>query len=219
MTDRFAASEGTPSAPLIFYLFADRIVPKHPMLVEGTSIPCTEVRVQKGALAVRLLASAFWSLRQQGVVEIEVAESPQARTMLRRPHVRIAPVERVERPGLEGAVLASLEGRETVHDVICRWAEVGSTDPWHDVIAEVVREAVANGLIREVEAAGGVLTKLLGDSVGLEPACDRIAALESRFQQLDSSWVEFQRREKVLHDGLAGQCKSSLVACTERWYA
>jgi hypothetical protein len=87
------------------------------------------------------------------------------------------------------------------------------------VIAEVVREAVANGLIREVEAAGGVLTKLLGDSVGLEPVCGRIAALEGRFQELDSSWLEFRGREKGLHDGLTGQCKMSLVACTERWYA
>jgi hypothetical protein len=219
MTDRSGAPESSPSVPVIFYLFADRIVPKHPMLVEGTSIPCTEVRVQKGALAVRLLSSAFWSLRQQGVIQIEVAESRAARRMLRRPDVRVAPLKRAERPGLEGTVLASLEDRETVHDVVCRWSELGSTDPWHDVIAEVVREAVASGLIREVEAAGGVLTKLLGDSVGLEPDCDRITALEPRFRQLDSSWVEFQGREKALHDGLTGQCKRSLVACTERWYA
>jgi hypothetical protein len=205
--------------PMIFYLFGDRIVPKHPLLVEGTSIPCTEVKVQKGSLAVRLLSSAFWSLRQQGVIQIEVAENRPASRMLRRPDVRVSPLKRVERPGLEGTVLASLEDRETVHDVICRWSERGSTDPWHDVIAEVVREAVANRLIREVEPAGGVLTKLLGDSVGLEPICDRIAALEGRFQELNSSWVEFQGREKALHDGLTGQCKRSLVACTERWYA
>ena len=219
MTDRSGAPEGTPSVPVIFYLFADRIVPKHPKLVEGTSIPCTEARVQTGALAVRLLASAFWSLRQQGVIEIEVAESRPARRMLRRPDVRVSPLKRAERPGLEGTVLASLEDRETVHDVICRWSELGSTDPWHDVVAEVVGEAVANGLIREVEGTGGVLTKLLGDSVGLEPVCGRIAALEGRFQQLDSSWLEFRGREKALHDGLTGQCKRSLAACTERWYA
>jgi hypothetical protein len=219
MTDRSSAPEGTPSVPVIFYLFADRIVPRHPLLVEGTPVPCTEVRVQKGALAVRLLSSAFWSLRQQGVIEIAIAESRPARRMLRRPDVRVSPLKRAERPGLEGAVIASLEDRETVHDVICHWSELGSTDPWHDVIAEVVKEAVGNGLIREVEAAGGVLTKLLGDSVGLEPVCGRIAALEGRFQQLDSSWLEFQGREKALHDGLIGQCKRSLVACTERWYA
>jgi hypothetical protein len=170
MTDRSGAPEGTPSVPVIFYLFADRIVPKHPMLVEGTSIPCTEVRVQKGALAVRLLSSAFWSLRQQGVIEIEVAESPPARRMLRRADVGVSLLKRAERPGLEGTVLASLEDRETVHDVICRWSELGSTDPWHDVIAEVVSEAVANGLIREVEASGGVLTKLLGTMWGSSPS-------------------------------------------------
>jgi hypothetical protein len=219
VTDRSSVPESTPSVPVIFYLFADRIVPKHAPLVEGTSVPCTEVRVQKGALAVRLLSSAFWSLRQQGVIEIEVAESRPARRMLRRPDLRASPLRRVERPGLEGAVLAALKDREMVHDVICRWSEVGSTDPWHDVLAEVVREAVANGLIREVEPAGGVLTKLLGDSVGLEPVCRRIAGLEPRFQQLNSSWLEFQGREKALHDGLTGQCKKSLVACTERWYA
>jgi hypothetical protein len=219
VTDRPSVRESTPSVPAIFYLFADRIVPKHAPLVDGTSVPCTEVRVQKGALAVRLLSSAFWSLRQQGVIEIEVAESRPSRRMVRRPELRVAPLKRVERPGLEGAVLAGLEDRETVHDVICRWSEAGSTDPWHDVLAEVVREAVANGLILEVEPAGGVLTKLLGDSVGLEPVCDRIAELEPRFQRVNSSWLEFQGREKALHDGLTGQCKKSLVACTERWYA
>jgi hypothetical protein len=189
------------------------------MLVEGTSIPCTEVRVQKGALAVRLLSSAFWSLRQQGVIEIEVAESPPARRMLRRADVGVSLLKRAERPGLEGTVLASLEDRETVHDVIRRWSELGSTDPWHDVIAEVVGEAVANGLIREVEASGGVLTKLLGDSVGLEPVCGRIAALEGRFQELDSSWLEFQGRERPCTTDSPGSAKRSPVACTERWYA
>ena len=45
MADKSGAPEGMPSVPVIFYLFADRIVPKHPTLVEGTSIPSTEARV------------------------------------------------------------------------------------------------------------------------------------------------------------------------------
>jgi hypothetical protein len=213
------AVEGQPSVPVIVYLYADRFVTKHPVLIEGISIPCSKVRVQRGELAVRLLSSAFWSLRQQGLIQMELAESRSARRIFRRPEVRLVPLKRVERPGLEGAVIANLEDKDTAHDVICRWSDLGSMDPWHDVIAEVVKEAVAIGLIREVEVAGGMLTKLLGDSMGLEPDCDRIAAFRNRFEELASSWREFQGREKPLHDGLTAQCKRSLAACTERWYA
>jgi hypothetical protein len=61
--------------------------------------------------------------------------------------------------------------------------------------------------------------KFLGHHVGLEPDCGRITALRSRFQGLVSSWQEFERHEKPLHDGLTGQCRRSLAACTERWYS
>jgi hypothetical protein len=219
MTTSSHAVEAKPSVPVIVYLYADRFVTKHPVLIEGTSIPCSKVRVQRGELVVRLLSSAFWSLRQQGLIHMELVESRSPRRIFRRPEVRLVTLKRVERPGLEGALIANLEDEDTAHEVICRWSELGSTDPRHDVIAEVVKEAVAMGLIREVEGAGGVLTRLLGDRVGLEPDCDRIAAFQNRFQELASSWREFQGREKPLHDGLTGQCKRSLAACTERWYA
>jgi hypothetical protein len=219
VTDRSGAPESTPSAPVIFYLFADRIVPKHAPLVEGTSVPCTEVRMQKGALAVRLLSSAFWSLRQQGVIEIEVARSRPARRMLRRPDLRVSPLKGVERPGLEGAVLAGLEDRESVHDVICRWSEVGSTDPWHDVLAEVMRETVANGLIRGGGARWRGAHEVAGRQRWARTSLRQDRRTRAQVSAAELSWLEFQGREKALHDGLTGQCKRSLVACTERWYA
>jgi hypothetical protein len=207
-----------PSVPVVAYLCADRFVPKHSVLLEETSIPCSKVSVQRGELAVQLLSSAFWSLREQALVHLELIERGTSRR-IRHPEVRLGSSRRVERPGLEGALILNLEDGETVHDVICRWAKVGSTDPWHDVIAECVKEAVAVGLIREVDVAGRGLMKFLGHQVGLEPDCSRIAALYNRGQELASAWREFQRREKPLHDGLAGQCRRALEACTERWYS
>jgi hypothetical protein len=217
MTHRADAVD-EPSVPVIVYLCADKFVTKHPVLFEGTSVPCSKVRVQRGELAVQLLSSAFWSLRQQGLVHLELVESGTSRRIFRRPEVRLGSSRRVERPGLEGALISNLNDGETVHDVICRWSKLGSTDPWHDVIAECVKEAVAVGLIREVDVAGSGLTKFFGHQVGLEPDCGRITALYDRSHELASAWREFQKGEKPLHDGLTGQCKRSLEACTERWY-
>jgi hypothetical protein len=79
MTLSSHAVEDKPSVPVIVYLFADRFVTKHPVLIEGTSIPCSNVRVQRGELAVRLLSSGFWSLRQQGLIHMELAEGRSPR--------------------------------------------------------------------------------------------------------------------------------------------
>ena len=219
MTHRSDAIEEKQSVPVIVYLCADKFVTKHAVFFEGTSVPCSKVSVPRAELAVQLLSSAFWSLRQQGLIHMEVVESGTSRRIFRHPEVRLGSSRRVELPGLEGALISNLEDGETVHDVICRWSKVGSTDPWHDVVAECVKEAVALGLIREVDVAGRGLTKFLGHQVGLEPDCGRIEALHSRAQELASAWREFQRREKPLHDGLTGQCKRALEACTERWYS
>jgi hypothetical protein len=118
---------------------------------------------------------------------MELIESRSVRRVFQRPEVRVFPRRRVERPGLEGAVCFKVQNEETVHDVICRWSERGSTDPWDDVIAECVREAFSVGVIREVHGAGSGLMKLLGHHVGLEPGCGRITARWSRFEGLVSS--------------------------------
>jgi hypothetical protein len=219
MTQRTNAVEKEPSVPVLVYLCADRFVTKQPFAVEGISVPCSKARVQRAELAVQLFSSAFWSVRQQGLIHMELVESRTVRRVFQRPEVRVVPLRRVERPGLEGAVIFNLHNEETVHDVICRWSELGSTDPWDDVVAECVREAVSVGLIREVHGAGSGLMKFLGHHVGLEPDCGRITALRARLQGLVSSWQDFERLEKPLHDGLTGQCKRSLAACTERWYS
>jgi hypothetical protein len=208
-----------PSVPMIAYLCADRFVSKHSVFLKETSIPCSQVSVQRAELAVQLLSSAFWSLREQALIQLELIERGTSRRIFRHPEVRLGSSRRVERPGLEGALILNLEDGETVHEAVCRWAKLGSTDPWHDVIAECVKEAVAAGLIREVDVAGSGLTKFLGHQVGLEPDCGRIEALYDRGQELASAWREFQTREKPLHDGLAGQCRRALEACTERWYS
>ncbi len=212
-----AGSEDTPSVPVLAYLYADRLVPKVSFRTEGTHVPCTDHRVTTEGLAVILLACACWSLRRQGLIQVEVVGNGKGRRVPHRNDVRVLLLERRDRPGLEGAVVASLTEEGTIREVISRWSAPGSTNPWHDVVEETIKEAITEGVIREVVVTGGVLTRFLRGEKELEPDCGRIAALKEQFDAFEAAWREFQTREKLLHDSLRGECKRALIACTECW--
>lgn len=212
------ASVGKPSVPVIVYLYAHRLVPRESLPIGGTEVPCTDMRVQSNALAVLLFATSFWSLRRQGLIDMELVQSRRG-SIFPQIDVRVRLSDHRDRSGLEGALITNLEDDGTVREVISRWARYGSTNPWRDVISGIVKEAVAEEFIREAQVSRGVIARLLGGGRELEPDCGRITALEEKFDAFASSWQEFQGREKLLHDRLCGQCKKSLMACAEYWIA
>jgi hypothetical protein len=205
-----------PTVPLIVYLHADRLIPKRPHLGNGTHIPCSDHVVETQALATLLFASAFWSLRQAGLLAIEIVDDANGRS----PHteVMLTSVGRYERPGLEGAVMADLEGPETLSEVVFRWSAQHSTDPWHDGVAEVVAEATAAGYLREVPSGGGLLARWLPGRSSLEPDCERIRDLGGRYESFAREWGGFEVEESALHGALVEQCRKALIASSERWY-
>jgi hypothetical protein len=208
-----------PSVPLIVYLFADRLIPWRSGLSPGTHIPCCEHDVETSALATSLFATAFWSLWQHGLIEMEIVEHPHAKWSSHRVELRVRPLERRARPGLEGEVMGGLRFEEDIGDVVGRWSSMRSTDPWHDAIREVAAEALAGGYLRQIESKGGVLARWLLRGAELEPDRRRIASLEGQFDRFNNDWSRFRVEGDALHDRLIEGCRRSLMACTECWYA
>ena len=210
-------SDVEASGPLMAYLFADRLLPprRHS---QGTQVPCSKEYVHTQSLAVFLFSAAFWSLREQSLIALNVVEDPGSRWHLNHSEVNLKMLERAPRPGLEGAVLENLEGESTLCDVVCRWSSKHSNNPWHDVIEEEVTEAVRAGYLRPVSANSGVLARLLGAGTELESDCSRIAGLEGEFSRWHGSWTDFQEDEAPVYEHLTSACKKALLTCTECWY-
>ncbi|MGH2736894.1 MAG: hypothetical protein ACRDKZ_15040 [Actinomycetota bacterium] len=203
--------------PLLVYLHADRFVARSSRLIDGTPVPCSDQAVHTQPLATLLFASAFWSLRELGLLDMEVVERRNVLGMFPHAEIKVAPRGRDERPGLEGSILDNLEGEEALRDVVCRWSGSHSTDPWHDTVHEAVSEAVAGGYLTEVKEDCGALARFLWGGSHLEPDCRRIGGLGTTVERFADSWRRFQ--QDTLCDRLTEQCKKSLLACTERWYA
>lgn len=110
------------SPSLLFYLFADRLdVAGRPSQV-GTStgiVPChDDLPVQKRALAVTLLASAFWGLREWGLIRLDVERKWLYISW--HTYVKITLLRDGEAAGLEEQLVATMrrnpyEGPRTTH--------------------------------------------------------------------------------------------------------
>ena len=210
-------SKVEPSVPLIVYLFADRLLPSRTR-PHGMHVPCSNGYVQMQPLAILLFSAAFWSLREQSLVALHLIESPSSRWPLHHSEMNLKMLEGASRPGLEGAVLANLEGEATLCDVVCRWSSQHSNNPWHDVIEEEVAEAVTAGYLRPAPENNGVLARVLGHGLDYESDCSSIEGLEGEFSRFQETWSDFQENEAPVYEQLASECKKALLTCTECWY-
>lgn len=206
-------AEHEPTVPLIVYLHADRLIPKHSHLSDGTHVPCSGHVVETEALATLLFATAFWSLRQAGLLALDVAEIGNGHR-----EVRLKQLGERARPGLEGAILSNLGGDDLLSEVVLRWSASHSTDPWHDGVNEVVAEAVVAGYMRKMPPSGGVLARLFSGGTALEPDCARIGSLKDRYESFTLAWERFRLEESAVHEALRERCRRSLLASAECWY-
>jgi hypothetical protein len=208
----------TPTASALVYLFADRIVPLANSLHKNTPVPCRDVEVQSDALAKLLLASSFWSLREQSAIGLEL--SKRKWFLFNSTRVRVRRLKSADRPGLEGAIIRNLSGAEDdVRDTIFRWAGSDDADPCHQVVQVAVDEAVLGSFIDRLEIAHQADERREPAKAPLRPRCEEIASLEERFQRFVSSWETFGRRESALCRYLVRECANGISACIERYYA
>ena len=197
-----------PSVSTLLYLFANRLVPRDTALTMGVEVPCAGVKVQRRPLAEIMFAAAFFSLRQQSLVQLSVGTRKV--WFVTTGAVTVTRVGEGERSGLEGVVLQHLTGGpgDHVYDIIRRWLPTSVVDPWDRVIEHGVQEAAALGYLVKVDAhRGRVGAFLLGDT-RLEGDCERIAALGRQYERFATHWQYFCRSERDL-------CRQLMKACAK----
>ncbi len=206
-----------PTVSALVYLFADRIVPQANFLLKSTPVPCRGVDVEADALAKLLLASSFWSLREQRAVGLELSENRGF--LFSSTRVRVRRLKSADRPGVEGAIIRNLSSAEDdVRDMIFRWIGSDDADPCHQVVQVAVEEAVLGSYIEKLEIAKGADEGLGPAQARLRPRCEKIASLEEEFQHFASSWEGFGRKESALCEHLVRECANGISACIERYY-
>jgi hypothetical protein len=210
----------SPPSTLI-YLFADRVVetiaPAR-WFLKGTRVPCKDVEVRTDRLACLLLASAFWTLREQGLIQLAVIT--KKRWIFDTVQVEVVPLNQAARSGLEQLLVDSItrEG-DSVAGVIRRAFAESVTDPWTDVVKEAVRDAIASGYVEDVGARSDVYNS--GPAQGqreLRPKCGEIANLESQFEGFAALWERFRSSEPALYEQLLRNCENAVLSCREKYF-
>jgi hypothetical protein len=173
------------------------------------------------ALAQRLLASAFWGLRQRGVIDLElVAASTNSRDSLYRRlrRVRRRRADEImlhvlgEQPltGLEDAVVTHLRVGDTisVSAQIGRWLGTPCADAVFRVIEAVSAEGHSLGLCEPVEASNSAYARWVDCAAGTyrEAAGECIAELEPDLYETVAEWNAFAASEPALCCGLLHTC-------------
>lgn len=168
-----------PTASELVYLFADRLVPA----VTGRATQ-GGVKVPEQPLANVLFATAFWSLREQGHLYMELDKRSRVR-------VRVTEREQSQRRALEGLIMANMPtkgGMDASSVIYSCWRE-DSINPWNDVL-QVAAEDVS----------------------GMSRDCGKLAALAGAFDDFVRRWQRFQTSEPVLYQALLDECGGGIVA-------
>jgi hypothetical protein len=213
------------SASSLLYLFADRVLDpltdKWRRLALGIPVPSGDAQVDMFALAQLLLASAFWSLRVRGLVDLElVAASPDSRDSVwrrlrrlrgrRTDEIMLHVVGEAPLAGLEEAVMTRLRVGDTisVSAQIGRWLGMPCTDAVFRVIEAVSAEGASRGLREPAEGSNSTHARWLDCTAETccEAAGERVAALEPDFFETVAQWNVFAAGEPELCCGLLHTC-------------
>lgn len=194
--------EASPSPSLLFYLFADKLLPvvqyKLGLPVHlPQRVPCKDVSVGQFQLAELLVAVAFWNLRERELISLETHPARKLliipMTAVRVAARQMAASQPVAPLSLDAAILAALEAGhdgKDVHPIIRAIAGKSCENPHQEYIWRVSGEAGATGLVDEKQFN-----------------CQRIAALEARADDYLGRWRSFQSNETRLYDALLKSCK------------
>jgi hypothetical protein len=177
-------------------------------------------------MAANLLDIAVWSLREQGLVEVEQlrpVEPERVVTMGGKSFAAVRALGRgAELPGLEGALLAKIRERpeEGALGRFDDWLAkrlsgddenglrghilhlgLSSTSPWGSVGNYCLDEARGAGLI---EVQGRVRKKMrIADQAGID-------ALEGRNDEIAAARTKYRERESELDGAVIGDCVAAL---------
>ena len=191
------------SAASVFLLFADRLVPKKKVTTRGAQVPGKKTKVQMGPLARLLVACSLWSMREQGVLTLTLAEESLGLSGTKpKAVVRVEPTGK-EATSIERDVCALIPAETTAHAVASALVGRGSEVPEWDVIRWFIICASAEGFV-DVDFS---LFK-----TGVRPVAERAADAEVAFSAFGEAWTTFQEREPDLCKVLFDDCKLGIDA-------
>ena len=68
------AQPSAPSAAVLLYLFADRVIEPDTAMSKAFEVPCTQVRVKQTFLAADLFGISFWQLAEEGKIQLTIGK-------------------------------------------------------------------------------------------------------------------------------------------------
>jgi hypothetical protein len=212
MATSVASGLPTPTPSLLVYLFADRLLPSDTIVRLGAPVPCSTAQVKMTDLSRTLLAVTFWSLRERGLIELQLV---RRRRLLLGSKWGIA-VQRLDvEPafGLERAFMTlpnidpdAYVDQDTsglpgplgdVSEVLSSWFAGGHEDPEWKVVETVLGEAEQVGLLKRRGEHSKSTTVV---------SCAAISEQRPRYDAFENAWRDFQRSERTLHAQLLHAC-------------
>jgi hypothetical protein len=157
-------------------------------------------------LVQTLFASSFWSLRQQGLLTLDVVE--KKRLFIKSREVEVRPAGTGQASGLEGELLETLRGMGSgsADQVVYRWYRKDHANAYAYVIQRVIQEAATQGLLDSDQMSG-----LAGLGNGPKGTLDtnRVDALGPSLAETLQRWQSFQTAEPDLYATLMAQCEGA----------
>ena len=199
-----------PSTGTLLQLFGDRVVAPAGRL-GGTVTPYSGVKVKSEELAVTVLASSVWGLREAGLLQLQEVTS-KSMGVFKQQHVALSMVGSPSmRTGYDDLVLRGVaSGAPNVYEVAYRWFGTDVNDPAGRLLGVADQEMVQLGLAEAVDSGRGAIGSRLLGSTRVEPRRDQIGALWSTFERAHAGWQLFQQQEPTLATTLLTSCRKAI---------
>lgn len=198
-----AAGRGELGQTALFYPFAHRFAPK---AKHGCGIPCHEGQYELDAVTSTLLACAFWSVQDDGLIRIERYEQSRKGIRKGRAALRAILIRDEPRVGVEAGVLQAISKHakpdDSVADVVAK-SKSKDKPPLHPP-AGVSRELLIERGFGERIGRTFITRKLVWN-------CERIATLEPEFERAWARWERFGEHEPQLRADLIAECRGGMV--------
>ena len=215
---------GEPSPSTLLYLFGDRMFPPDPDAPRKVRVP-SGAEVDATALALNVLLAAFLSLRDDGVISVELSGAPEPEEQQvglggflaqikvgKTSRCTVVARETPERPSIEGRIVKRVT-KKGVGKPVELWKAAGGVlrsdedNPWAKVLDLCRDEAEDAGLI---EVKGLFSKKVSVDAAVLEPLVPQFDAVVARLKRAESEERDLVTGIREDSDtGLAGRVSTA----------
>jgi hypothetical protein len=207
-----------PSPSLLVYLFADRLLRSDTALKLGAPVPCSDQEVRMTDLAAATLAAAFWRLGERDALRL-TSTTRRRLLLFKQTRVDVERLRAERLPGLEGRLMEvpsedpdayvdeDTSGRPgplgDVRAVVQSWLSGGQEDPEWAIVAELVDEAEALGVVERGEEDA--------DASESKIRCSEVNAVKAHFEAFDACWHRFGEDEPALRSLLLRECAKAIA--------